>query len=116
MSKAIISSWSTCDPGTVITPNRLHIRNPDKLACVQFSLGNGRLGSLGEIEGDGVGGGEGTVYCFLLGSFWLTVTYIGDITRFTNIGFVIQIFKERNKRIFCYKHQCASGWHILKYR
>ena len=57
MSKAIISSWSTCDPGTVITPNRLHIRNPDKLACVQFSLGNGRLGSLGgiELEGDGVG-------------------------------------------------------------
>lgn len=53
MSKAIISSWSTCDPGTVI--NRLHIRNPDKLACVQFSLGNGRLGSLGGIEGDGVG-------------------------------------------------------------
>lgn len=55
MSKAIISSWSTCDPGTVITPNRLHIHNPDKLACVQFSLGNGRLGSLGGIEGDGVG-------------------------------------------------------------
>ena len=76
MSKAIISSWSTCDPDTVI--NRLHIRNPDKLACVQFSLGNGRLGSLGGIEGDGVGGGM--VYCFLLGSFWLTVTYIGDIT------------------------------------
>ena len=78
------------------------------------SLGNGRLGSLGGIEGDGVGGGM--VYCFLLGSFWLTVTYIGDITRFTNIGFVIQIFNERNKRIFCYKHQCASGWRILKYR
>ena len=55
MSKAIISSWSTCDPGTVMTPNRLHIHNPDKLACVQFSLGNGRLGSLGGIEGDGVG-------------------------------------------------------------
>lgn len=63
MSKAIISSWSTCDPGTVqVTPNRLHIRNPDKLACVQFSLGNGRLGSWGGIEGDGVGGGM--VYCF----------------------------------------------------
>ena len=55
MSKAIILSWSICDPGTVITPNRLHIRNPDKLACVQFSLGNGRLASLGGIEGDGVG-------------------------------------------------------------
>ena len=67
MSKAIISSWSNCDPGTVITPNRLHIRNPDKLACVQFSLGNGRLGSLGGIEGDGVGGGGG----------WYTVFYLG---------------------------------------
>ena len=67
MSKAIILSWSICDPGTVITPNRLHIRNPDKLACVQFSLGNGRLGSLGEIEGDGVGGSGG----------WYTVFYLG---------------------------------------
>ena len=59
MSKAIISLWSTCDAGTVITPNRLHIRHPDKLACVQFSLGNGRLGSWGGIEGDGVRGGGG---------------------------------------------------------
>ena len=62
MSKAIISSWSTCDPGTVI--NRLHIRNPDKLACVQFSLGNGRLGSLGGIEGDGLGGGGDGILFF----------------------------------------------------
>ena len=32
----------------------------------------------------------------------------------TNIVFVIQIWSEWNKRMFCFKNQCASSWHIIK--
>ena len=31
----------------------------------------------------------------------------------TNIVFVIQIWSEWNKRMFCFKNQCASSWHII---
>ena len=32
----------------------------------------------------------------------------------TNIVFVIQIWSEWNKRMFCFKNECASSWHIIK--
>ena len=37
---------------------------------------------------------------------------IGSTSLFINIVFAIKICNEWNKRIFCFKNQCTSGWYI----